>query len=114
MKQRGDSSTVDGGVPWKTLGHTLVAGVLCGTIAVLVDMDHLLWYLFQGAFPFGRFLHAPLLYAACAVLAVYLVSFAGLFIRARWTPRPRKVRASASGSQMGNHERVYGHPVVAR
>ena len=66
---------------WKMLGYTLVAGILCGVVGVLVDTDHVIWYLFQDLFSDGRFLHTPLLYGACSVLVAYTVCMAVLFIK---------------------------------
>ncbi len=98
----------------KMLGYTLVAGIICGVVGVLVDTDHVIWYLFQDQFSDGRFLHTPLLYGACIVLVAYTACIAVLFIkmvanRSRRRKLSRRVRVINSPAR----KRAYSHAVVA-
>ena len=98
----------------KMLGYTLVAGILCGVVGVLVDTDHVIWYLFQDLFSDGRFLHTPLLYGACSVLVAYTVCIAVLFIKmvANRSSR-RKLSRRARATNSPARRRAYSHAGVA-
>ena len=70
---------------WKAfaLGHsvlfvTLVVGILCGCISVLVDCDHIVAH-FIGASN-GRMFHKPLLVGSCLVLCGCVAYLGRLYI----------------------------------
>lgn len=78
----------------KMLGYILVAGILCGVVGVLVEADHVIWFLFQDLFSDGRFLHTPLLYGACSVLVAYTVCIALSLLMATAFSTPLSIAAS--------------------
>ena len=98
----------------KMLGYILVAGILCGVVGVLVDTDHVIWFLFQDLFSDGRFLHTPLLYGACSVLVAYTVCIAVLSIKmvANRSSR-RKLSRRARVINSPARKRAYSHAGVA-
>ena len=102
---------------WNTYilrGDALGVGFLCRIVGVLVDTDHVIWYLFQDLFSDGRFLHTPLLYGACSVLVAYTVCFAVLFIKmAANRSSRRKLSRRARVINSPARKRAYSHAGVA-
>lgn len=60
------------------LWTTLLVGVLCGIVGILVDIDHLISH-FNGRS--GHFLHTPILIIAGIIICGALAYLGGLLIR---------------------------------
>ena len=62
----------------KMLYNALLVGLLCGTVGVLVDIDHFIAYFTRGS---GRVLHTPILIVSITMLCGLIAYLGGLLIR---------------------------------